>query len=88
MIDISEIKRHFDFHPSNYYVTNWPSQFFAKVIDIRSRGSTCCFKLSSADESKIIVVQPDKLDMYEFEEEKPVHDVVKCVCGDQSCMDQ
>ena len=68
----------FNFEPSSYYETNWPSQFFAQIIDIKNRGSTCCFKLSSADESKTIVVQPDTLELYEFEESKPVHNVVRC----------
>ena len=71
----------FNFEPSSYYVTNWPSQFFAQIIDHRNRGRTCCFKLSSADESKTIEVMPVELEMYEFEEEKPVHNVVRCICG-------
>jgi len=70
----------FNFEASSYYETNWPSQFFAQVIDNKNRGRTCCFKLSSADESNVIEVIPD-LEMYEFEEEKPVHNVVRCMCG-------
>merc|ERR1712018_30738 len=70
----------FNFEPSTYYEDNWPSQFFAQIIDIRNRSHTCCFELSSADESKSVVVKPETLELYEFEEEKPVQNVVRVLC--------
>ena len=70
----------FNFEPSNFYETNWPAQFFAQIVDIRDRGSTCCFKLSSADESKSVVIKPETLELYEFEESKPVHNIIKQLC--------
>ena len=69
-----------NFEPSSYYETNWPSQFFAQVIDIKNRGHTCCFILKSADDSKTITVS-ETLELYEFEAEKPVHDIERCICG-------
>ena len=87
----------FNFEPSSYYETNWPSQFFAQIIRTNRAipatipGNphwvpTCCFKLTSADESKTIVVSPNSIDMYEFEEEKPVHNIVSCQCGNIFCL--
>ena len=75
-----------NFEPSSYYETNWPSQFFAQVIRNNINADrACCFRLSSADESKSIVVRPDTLELYEFEEEKPVHNIVRCTCGSIFC---
>ena len=70
----------FNFETSSYYETNWPSQFFAEIVDVRDRGSTCCFKLSSADESKSVDIKPETLELFEFEEEKPVKIVIRVFC--------
>ena len=82
----------FNFQSSSYYEKNWPSKFFAQIIrNNRNRVPTCCFKLTSADESKTIVVQPDTIELYEFEEEKPVHNIVRCTCGNDhwiGCSDE
>ena len=73
----------FNFQPPSYYETNWPSQFFAQIIrNNRNAVPTCCFRLDrSADEFESIIVQPDTLELYEFEKEKPVYNIVRCTCG-------
>ena len=70
---------------STYWASiGWPSKFFAYVsdkavpLDGKKKQSTCCFKLTSKDESQNIIIKPDTDDLYELE----VHNVKKCICDD------
>ena len=73
----------FSFEPSSYYGNdgkNWPSQFFAQIIDIKNKENACCFILSSADRRTNVLIQPESLELYEFDEENPVSIVERCIC--------
>ena len=72
----------FNFEPASYYEKKSPPQFFAEIIDTRNRKNTCCFILSSADQRKNVLIQPETLELYEFDEETPVSIVKKCICDD------
>ena len=71
---------------SNYWEMNWPSRFFAEVVDIviphdgETKSSTCCFQITSKDESRTEMLLPETNNFYEFEEDNPVYNVEKCIC--------
>ena len=70
----------FNFEPASYYEKKWPPQFFAQIIDTSNKKNTCCFILSSADRRKNVLIRPETLELYEFDEGNPVSIIKRCIC--------
>ena len=64
---------------------NWPSEFFASVIDYLNDDNSCCFVLTSLQNettSEHILIKSETYDeYYEFEKGYAVVNVQPCVCN-------
>ena len=70
----------FDCHKSNFWVNNWPRQFFASVVDVEDRNNTCCFNLTSRDEAQQLIIRPNStVRPYQLD----VYNILQCKC--QEC---
>ena len=77
----------FECEPSeDWDADDWPSEFFASVIDRMNNNNSCCFVLKSSQNdgttSEIILIKPETdEEYYEFENGYSVVNVQPCVCN-------